>query len=456
MTTSNSAADRRVVITGVGVLSPLGIGAETFWQNLRAGHSGIAPIRLMSHSAAPQNIGGEIRDFDEQSAKKTYLKPLRKSLKVMCREIQLGTASAALALEHAGFAVGDKGLEPGQLNHERLGVDFGANLMFSPPEVLQDPCSKCVDDDDPQHAFHYERWGPEGENAGATSGMGSMEPLWLLRYLPNMPACHIGIFADARGPSNSLTLDEASGNLSIAEAWRIVRRDKADVMIAGTTGTRLHPVKTLHAALWDELAESDEPPQCWCRPFDQRRTGQVVAEGACSLILEEESHARNRGAQILGRVRGAGAACVVSRDGRPQPRKALAAAMRKALGDAGLTPGDIGHINAHGLGGRRADIEEAIAIHEVFGPHAATVPVTALKSALGNSGSGCGTLELAGSLLALQEALIPVTLNYETPDPECPLTIIHGEPRRTDNPIVLSINVTRMGQASALIVEAGA
>jgi 3-oxoacyl-[acyl-carrier-protein] synthase II len=365
----------------------------------------------------------------------------------MCREIQMGVASAALALEHAA-------IDPEAMDHERFGVDFGANLMFSPPDVLKDACWTCVDGDDPRREFHYARWGQGGANEGAKSGMGSMEPLWLLRYLPNMPACHIGIFADARGPSNSITLDEASGNLAVGEATRVIGRGHADVMIAGTTGTRLHPVKTMHAALWDQLARSDAPPERWSRPFDRARTGQVVAEGACSFILEEEGFARSRGAKILGNVLGGGSSCVSNGQGRGDLRRALVNAMRSALRDAGLSPGDVGHVNAHGLATREADREEAAAIHEVFGPRAGNVPVTALKSALGNSGSGCGTLELAGSLLALTQGVVPATLNYETADPECPLNVVHGAPLPVSNRVVLNVNVTRMGQASALVVAA--
>ncbi|MGH7128349.1 MAG: beta-ketoacyl-[acyl-carrier-protein] synthase family protein [Planctomycetaceae bacterium] len=426
---------RRVVITGVGLMSPLGIRRQSVQARLLAGESGIGPLTLMQHSAAPRNVGAEVRDFDEREAKMTYLQAQRKSLKVMCREIILGVASANLALE-------DAGIDLATIDHDRLGVDFGANLMFSPPDVLKDACWNCTDE---ERRFHYEQWGD--------AGFARMEPLWLLKYLPNMPACHIGIAADARGPSNSITLDEASGNLALGEAQRLIERNAADVMIAGTTGTRLHPVKTLHAALWDDLAESDGPPETWCRPFDAARTGQVLGEGACTFILEAADHAERRGANVLAHVLGSGSSCVRDTSGRPGLRKALAGAMRAALRDAGLSPHEIGHVNAHGMGSIASDIEETRAIHDVFGPHAAKVPVTGLKSYFGNSGSGCGTLELAGSILALREGVVPKTLNLATPDPQCPLSVVRGEHLPTDNPLVLSINVTRMGQASALVVR---
>jgi 3-oxoacyl-[acyl-carrier-protein] synthase II len=250
-----------------------------------------------------------------------------------------------------------------------------------------------------------------------------------------------------------MTMDDASGNLALTEAARIIARGRADVMIAGSTGTRLHPVKTIHARLWDEIAHSKESSDTWCRPFDRSRTGQVVAEAACSFIVETEAHARKRGATIYADVLGAGSACVVNRQSQPDQRRALAVAMKNALHDAGLEPKDIGHINAHGLGSKAADRAEAAAILDVFGPTHPNIPVTALKSYFGNSGSGNGLLELAGSILSLREGHIPPTRNYQTPDPACPIHIVAGAPLPTRNRVVLNVNVTRNGQASATVIE---
>jgi 3-oxoacyl-[acyl-carrier-protein] synthase II len=364
----------------------------------------------------------------------------------MCREIQLGVASANLAVQHAR-------LDADTLKRDRFGVEFGANLMLSPPDVLKDSCWKCVDGDDSAREFHHDRWGAMGENKDQNSGMGELEPLWLLKYLPNMPACHISIGLDARGPSNSMTMDDASGNLALAEASRIIGRGRADVMIAGSTGTRLHPVKSIHAKLWDEIAHSETSSDTWCRPFDRNRNGQVVAEAACSFIVEAEAHAQDRGATILAEVLGAGSACVVNRQSQPDLRTALAIAMQKTLDDAGLEPKDIGHINAHGLGSKAVDAAEAKAILDVFGPTHPNIPVTAFKSYFGNSGSGNGLLELAGSILGLREGNIPPTRNFETPDPACPINIVAGSPLPTKNRVVLNVNVTRSGQASATVIE---
>ncbi len=433
--TSQQNSATRVVVSGLGVISPIGIGAAQYWEALAAGTSGVGKIDRLAYTALPQNVGAEAKEFTDTSAKKVYLKGQRKSIKVMCREIQLGVAAALMALENSH-------LDADQIDHTRLGVEFGANQMLSPPNVLKEGCYSSLDDDD-QH-FSYERWG--------TSGLGGMEPLWLLKYLPNMPACHIGIAADARGPNNSLTLSEASGNLVMGEAFRIIARGDADMMIVGTTGNRIHPVKCMHAAMWEELAESDAPVETWPRPFELHRTGQVIGEGAATFIFEKESLAQSRGANILGTLLGAGSSCVVDRKGHPNIRLALVNAMRTALNDAGLSPSDVGHINAHGLGTKQGDIDEAAAIHDVFGSDAETVPVTALKSTIGNSGAGCGTLELAASLLGLKHGVVPATLNYDEPDPECPLNVVHGQPSAISNKIVLNINVTNIGQASALVV----
>jgi 3-oxoacyl-[acyl-carrier-protein] synthase II len=430
---------REVVITGIGIVSPIGIGVDPFWANLNAGRSGVHHCKLFPVTASPDAVGGEVSDFTEESAKKGLLKDQRKNLKAMCREIQMGVASASLALQHGG-------VDMGKIDHERLGVEFGANLMLSAPDILEFSCLSCCEPEGSTH-FEFNKWG--------NVGLPKMEPLWLLRYLPNMPACHISISADARGPSNSLTMDDASANSVLGEARRVLLRGHADIIIAGTTGTTLHPIKTLHLGLFHDLAATPAEPEKRCRPFELNRSGRVVGEGACTLILEDRDHATKRGARIWGRLLGAGSSCVLSPEGVVGTRAALVNAMRLALRDAGLQPNQIGHINAHGLGTKQVDIEESKAILDVFGDDLGRkIPVTALKSVLGNSGAGSGMMELAGSLLGLVHCVIPVTLNYDTPDPECPLNIVHGKPLPTSNKIVLKINVTRMGQASASIVEA--
>lgn len=435
--TAAAEAGQDVVITGMGIFSPLGIGIEPFWESLAAGKSGIHKVDLFPGFAAPDQVGGAVTEFTEESARKVYLKDHRKNLKAMCREIQLGVASAMQALANSG-------LDLSAINHERLGVEFGASLMFSAPDILASACAACAEHEG--HRFEFAEWG--------SLGFPKMEPLWLLRYLPNMPACHISIGSDARGPSNSLTMDDASGNVVISEACRIIKRGAADVMITGVTGATMHPIKTMHLELFHDLARTPAEPERRCRPFDLHRAGRVVAEGTCTLILESRQHAEGRGAKIWGRVLGSGMATVTDAKGNADYRRALVGAMKSALKSAGLSPAEIGHINAHGLGMPDVDVFEAQAIQDVFGPERGQeVPVTALKSFLGNAGAGSGLQELAGSILGLSRGVIPFTLNYETPDPNCPLNVVHKEPMSTRNKIVLNVNVTRIGQASAAILE---
>lgn len=433
----SNPSSRDVVITGIGVVSPLGIGRDAFWSSLSDGRSGISKVQLVSFIGTPDEVGGEVSDFNDETAKKQHLKSLRKSLKVMCRDIQLGVASAIQAMS-------DAGLEPGAVASDRIGVDFGANLMSSPPEVLVGGAMKALSEQDGKMVFDFYKW--------CESGITGMEPLWLLRYLPNMPGCHIGIALDARGPNNSITHDEASGCLAIAEAANIIRRNRADVMVTGTTGTRLQPAKACQYSLWDKLAEG--PADTRCRPFDRDRTGEVLAEASCTFILEAREHAEARGARILGTVLGCGASTVLQKDGVADEATAVYQAATAALDNSGVQASQLGHVNASGAGNPDRDQMEAKGLRKLLGQNADSTPVTAIKSYMGSSGSGAGLCEIAASLLALQQGLIPRTLNFQTADPEAPLNVVHGEHLATSNKLFLKTSVTRMGQASAVVIQA--
>ena len=422
---SRLSEERPIVITGLGVISPLGVGADAFWEGLQSAKVGFGPVETFEYMPVPV---GEVRGFN--ATKLLTQREHKKGLKAMCREVQMGVVSAKIGLDHSGLDVAN-------FPKERIGVDFGANLMLSTPNELADGNLVCMDE---QEHFHFEKWG--------NTGLPKMDPLWLLKFLPNMPACHIAINIDAQGPNNSLTLDDAAGMLAVREAVRIIARGAADVMIAGSTGTRVHPMKTIHALMWDEV-----DPSGVCRPFDVRRAGQVVGEGAASLILEEESHARARGATIYAKILGAGASAACRPDGTGDTRRALVLAMQAALRDAGLQPSDVGHINANATGSRQGDLQEALAIHDVFGTQAKTIPVTALKSVLGNSGSGCGSLEFAASVLATHHGVVPATQNSDQVDPECNLRVVNGQTLPVSNRTFLKVSVTRRGQAAAIVAR---
>lgn len=440
--TSSSASPRRVAITGIGIISPLGSSPSELWDALSAGRSGVVRCRTLPAESAklPLRYAGECGQFtgdidDFGSIDKTKQKSIRKALKMMCRETQMAVAAAELALADAGIAEGV--LEP-----ERSGVVLGSDYMLTMPEDYVDGMRKCTGE---QGEFDYEEWGDDG--------LGQMNPLWMLKYLPNMPASHIAIINDLRGPNNSLTLREASSNMAIGEAFTTIARGHADAMLAGATGTRILPMQAIHTMQTEHLATEDCDPAAACRPFDKNRLGMVAGEGAGVVMLEEWDKATARGATIYGEVVGLGSSLVADRELRGDTERALASAIAACLQSADLDASDLGHINAHGLATAGSDPAEAAALHATLGGAGKTVPVAALKSYFGNLGAGSGVVELAGSLLALKHDKLPAVLNYAQPDPACELNVSTGD--QSPGSSLLNLSVTPQGQASVLAVRAG-
>jgi 3-oxoacyl-[acyl-carrier-protein] synthase II len=433
------AHNRRVVITGLGVISPLGNTPAALWAALAAGRSGVAATTLLPAEGQPLKFAAEAREFtgeidDFGPLEKERKKAIKKGLKVMCRETRMAVAAAQLALADAGLA--ESSPDP-----EMSGVVLGSDYMLTMPEDYEGGMKKCA----PGGEFNFERWGKEG--------LGEMAPLWMLKYLPNMPASHIAIFNDLRGPNNSLTMREAAGNLAIGEAFRTIQRGHANLMVAGATGTRILPMQAIHALQTEQMAADNGDPTTASRPFDKNRTGMVAGEGAGMVVLEELQFARQRGATIYAEVVGLGSANVADAALRGKCDFALARAIKAALRDAGHAPADVGHINAHGLSTTERDADEACAIREVFGATADKVPVTAPKSSFGNLGAGSGVVELAASVLALREGRLPRVLNYETPDPVCPLKVADDDNTPAGQSF-LNLSVTPQGQAAVLFVAA--
>lgn len=435
----NDSPSRRVVITGLGLVSPLGNSKEALWDALVEGRSGIGPIESLpidqlpiQHAAEARHFTGKIDDFGP--LEKEQKRSIRKGLKVMCREIQMGVAAAQLAMH-------DADLKPGDYDSDRTGAIYGSDYILTDPQEFTEGIRRCMT---PEREFDFNRW--------ADDGMPQVTPLWLLKYLPNMPASHIAIYNDLRGPNNSITLREASSNLAIAEAYCTIARGSADIIVAGATGTRLHPLRTVHVALQEELAKGNGSPEKLSRPFDLDRRGMVIGEGSGAIVVEDYGTARKRGASILAEVIGFGSSAVMDRQGVGNLSKALENVMRQALAKAATSPDEVGHLHAHGLSTRKCDREEAAAIAAVFGDRRAPVPVTAAKSYLGNLGAGGGVVELIASVMALQNRSLPPILNYETPDPECPVSAV----RSFDTPpgdSFLNVNVTPQGQASAVLAR---
>lgn len=419
------AATREVVITGIGVVSPIGIGLDAMWESLSLGRSGVRRISMFERGEIPSPIGGQVLDFDAGLS----VRP-RKALKVMSRDILMAFVTADAAMKQA--ALGASGIAP-----ERLGIVFGADMIACELPEMVNAFRGCIRNG----RFDFAHWG--------SAAMSEMHPLWLLKYLPNMPACHIGIAHDARGPNNSLTLAEISSLSALAEASRVIARGHADAMIAGGTGCRIHPTIWVRHHAYQMSSRCDDPAAA-CRPFDADRDGMVHGEGAGAFILEAREHAEARGATIFARVLG--------HAGTFQPRcrelvpdgEAIRQAIRLSLQAAELAPKDIGHVNAHGVGTTADDRIEASAIRDTLGD----VPVTAPKSYFGNLAAGTGAVELAVSLLAFQKGVIPPTLNYERPDPACPVNVVHGELRSSDRPVAMVLNQSRIGQSVAMVLAA--
>jgi 3-oxoacyl-[acyl-carrier-protein] synthase II len=264
-----------------------------------------------------------------------------------------------------------------------------------------------------------------------------------------MPACHVGIRYDARGPNNTIALGDVSSLLAIAEGADMIRRDLADLMIVGGTGSRIN----ITDLMWHRGAgvsrDGVAEPSAVCRPFDLRRSGMVYGEGAAQMVLETRDHAERRGVRPLARISGYARRCETSGETLRPTGDAIGRAIQAALADARLESFHVGHVNAHGNSTLEDDRAEAQAIRAALGD----VPVTAPKSFFGNLGHGSGAVELAVSLVSLAHGVVPPTLNYETPDPECPVNVVR-ESRPVENRTFVALNHNTTGQAAAVVVTA--
>src|SRR5262245_20972628 len=283
-----AASSRRAVLTGLGVVSSIGTDPASFWDALKSGRSGIRPIRTFDVSSLPVRFAGEIPDFD---AKNYVEKKDRKALNKMARTIQLAVAAAQRALE-------DGAVDKTKLDPDRFGVEFGAGLIATELPELVDAALVSVNCQ--PGSVDLEKWGGPGLEA--------IQPLWMLKYLPNMPACHVSILHDARGPNNSITESDVASLLAMGEAYRILARDQADFFLVGGAESKLNPLSLVRQCLFESLSHRNDAPEKACRPFDRGRDGLVLGEGACVLVLEDLEHARKRGARIYAEVVGFGAA----------------------------------------------------------------------------------------------------------------------------------------------------
>jgi 3-oxoacyl-[acyl-carrier-protein] synthase II len=418
------ALTREIVITGAGVVSPIGIGPDRFWQSLCDGRSGVRRVAVFEACQRPA-MGAEVCDFDP----KQYVRP-RKSLKVMSRDIQLAFAAADMAYADSGLAA--RPLDP-----ERVGVVFGADMIACELPELAAAYRPCIRDGH----FDSSLW--------AARAMPELYPLWMLKYLPNMPACHIGITEDVRGPNNTIVMSEVSSLAAITEAARVIERGQADAIITGGVSSRVHPMIWVHQQELQYSQRADDPAAA-CRPFDARRDGMINGEGSAAFVLESRTGAEARGAKIYARVLGFASTFEPRRNGQPLRGLAIRNAVRQTLAAAGVRPDQVSYVNAHGMSTTHDDQIEAQAIRDTLGD----VPVTAPKSYFGNLGAGAGAVELMASVLGFPGGSAPPTLNYEYPDPQCPVNVVHGGPLSRPGPIVLKLSHSISGQSVALLLGA--
>ncbi|HZY87352.1 MAG TPA: beta-ketoacyl-[acyl-carrier-protein] synthase family protein [Gemmataceae bacterium] len=415
-------ASRRTVLTGVGLITPLGRDLGTFWAALAAGRGGVRRITSFDPSALPAQIGGEVDDFD---AKNYVEKKDRKRLNQMARTVQFAVAAARLALQ-------DGAADCGRLDRERVGVVLGTGTIPGDLADLGPAAQATVRPGD--EAADMRRWGADG--------LPLIAPAWMLGHVPNMPASYVSILNDLRGPNNTITQTDVASLLALAEARRTVLRGRADLMLAGGADAKINPVTLVRHCLFSELSRHPDPARA-CRPFDRRRDGTAVGEGGGVLLVEELEHARRRGARIYAEVVGCGAAFDRGRTGQ-----GLARAVRAALAEAGVGPDELDHVNAQGYGSRAGDVWEARGLQE--GLAGRPVPVFAAKGYFGNLGPAAGAVELAASVLAGTHGILPATLNCDEPDPECPVAVSR-EVRRVERPYFLKVACTELGQCAAVV-----
>jgi 3-oxoacyl-[acyl-carrier-protein] synthase II len=373
---------RRVVITGLGAVTPIGNSPAEFWQSLLAGRSGIGPITHFDASRHDCRIAGEVKGFDPLD----YLD--RKDVKRTDRFVHLAMAATRQALEDADFRIT-------ALNAEQVGVILGTGIGGI--RVLEE-----------QQTIYLQK-GPD-----------RCSPFMVPMMIANMAAGHLAIHFGAKGPNSCTVTACASGSNAIGDAFRLIQRGEVQAAITGGTEAAVTPLSMAGFSAMKALSTRNDTPEQACRPFDRDRDGFVMGEGAGILVLEELEHARARGAKIYAEIVGYGLTCDAHHMTNPAPGgEGAARAMRLALKDAGLQPGDVQHINAHATSTPLGDIAEVQAIKSVFGEHAPRLAISATKSMTGHLLGGAGGIATVATALAIHHGWVPPTLNLDNPDPEC-------------------------------------
>ena len=392
---------RRVVVTGVGVISPLGTGIEKNWTALVNGQSGIGPITRFDASDFPVKIAGEVRDFNVEELVD------KKEARKMDHFIHYALGAARMALD-------DSGLQITAANAERVGVVVGSGMGGLPA---------------------IERY----HSVLVEGGYRKISPFFIPMSIINLAPGQISIMTGAKGPNLSPVSACATGTHAIGDAFRLIQRGDADAIIAGGSESTVCPLGVGGFAVMKALTDRNDDPHAASRPFEKNRDGFVLAEGAGIVVLEEYESARRRGARIYGEVAGYGLTGDAYHLTAPAPEgEGAARCMRMALSTAGVNPEQVDYINAHGTSTHFNDLNETLAIKAVFSDHARKLMVSSTKSMTGHLLGAAGGVEAVYSLLAMARGVVPPTINYDEPDPECDLDYVPNHARQADVRVALS------------------
>lgn len=419
---------RRVVVTGMGVITPVGNTVEAMWQSLREGRSGIGPITYFDASGFPTQFAAQVKDFDLNH----YVDDTRR-FEFSGRNIRFAVGAARQAFDDSGL--GSHAYDPA-----RFGVYLGAGEGQQDFMLVMSMIAESQKD------------GQVDLEEFTRRGLASLHAQTELEQEPNMPAGHLASLFDAQGPNlNCLTACAASSQ-AIGEATELIRRGDADIMLSGGAHSMIHPFGVTGFNLLTALSTHNESPQEASRPFDKDRDGFVLGEGAGMVILEELEHAKKRGARIHGELMGYGSTADAYRitDIHPEGRGAVAC-IRMAMKDAELNPTDIHYVNAHGTSTEVNDRVETAAIKHAFGENAYKTPVSSIKSMLGHLIAAAGSVEAITCLLAIRDGVLPPTINYRTPDPDCDLDYVPNAAREARVKAALSNSFGFGGQNISLI-----
>ena len=406
----------RVVVTGMGAVTPLGPSVEQFWDGLVAGRSGIAPITLCDTTHYPTRIAGEIPDFQPEK----YVSP---------REARRMARFSLVSLAAAYQAIEDASLDPAREDEERIGVVLGNGAGGL--STTQDACADM-------------------------SGKGAMRinPFFIPMMLPNMAAANVARLVGAKGYNSTVVTACAASNQAIGEAAEAIRRGAVDVALAGGSEASISEIGLSGFCILKALSTHNEEPEKASRPFDANRDGFVPAEGAGILILESLEHALERGAPILAEIAGYGASCDAFHAVQPDENgEGAERAMRWALANAGVSTDEVDYINAHGTSTPLNDAVETMAIKSLFGERAYRVPVSSTKSMIGHALGGAGALEAVACVKTILDGVIHPTVNQETPDPACDLDYVPNVARRQQVDIALSNSFGFGGQNTCIVLR---